>query len=207
MTQPWCHNRGTYMSFQSLTREGHICPSSPVRVNPRLFQGVTKSLNELICFCRNWERLRGSQWYWVVHKKRDRKMSKKGINHTDVPYLLQVWESPPLPRTHHTLSGQLVDNVCFGFSGLASWDHIFNLIFFQIVPFSKYLVNLISSKPVKYCFNNVVSHFWTIYTWFKAKQFSPFQATKKSNLAGSVFYCLYKKCDLIYFVILITRAK
>ncbi len=35
MTPPWCYNRGTYMSFQSLTREGHICPCSPVRVKKR----------------------------------------------------------------------------------------------------------------------------------------------------------------------------
>ncbi len=32
VTQPWCHNSGAYMSFPSLTREGHIYPSSPVRV-------------------------------------------------------------------------------------------------------------------------------------------------------------------------------
>ncbi len=33
MTPPWHHISGTYMSFQSLSREGHICLSSPVRVN------------------------------------------------------------------------------------------------------------------------------------------------------------------------------
>ncbi len=32
MSQWWHHNSVTYMSFSSLTREGHICPSSPVRV-------------------------------------------------------------------------------------------------------------------------------------------------------------------------------
>ncbi len=25
MTPPWCHNSGTYMSFTSFTKEGHIC--------------------------------------------------------------------------------------------------------------------------------------------------------------------------------------
>ncbi len=33
MMPPWHHNSGTYMSFHFVTREGHICPSSPVRVN------------------------------------------------------------------------------------------------------------------------------------------------------------------------------
>ncbi len=33
MTPPWHRNSGTYMSYWSLTKEGHICPSSPVRVN------------------------------------------------------------------------------------------------------------------------------------------------------------------------------
>ncbi len=30
--RPWDHNGGTYMSFPSFTREGHICPSSAERV-------------------------------------------------------------------------------------------------------------------------------------------------------------------------------
>ncbi len=34
MMSPWCYNRGTYMSFSPLTRDGHICPSSPVRASP-----------------------------------------------------------------------------------------------------------------------------------------------------------------------------
>ncbi len=33
MTPPWRHNSGTYISFPSLTGEGHICPSGPLRVN------------------------------------------------------------------------------------------------------------------------------------------------------------------------------
>ncbi len=50
----YIYNSGTYMPFPSLTREGHICPSSPVRVKTKEYKmenvsGIASSIYYPIC--------------------------------------------------------------------------------------------------------------------------------------------------------------